>query len=49
MGSRKSTTFGISRDEIGTVEVPQAGRYTVAAKTATTIVDAVIPQVLIGS
>jgi hypothetical protein len=49
MGSRKSTTFGISRDEIGTVEVPVAGSYTVAAKTATTIVDAVIPQVLIGS
>jgi hypothetical protein len=48
MGSRKTTTFGLSLDEIGTVEVPQAGRYTVSAETATTIADAVLPQVLIG-
>jgi hypothetical protein len=49
MGNRKSTTFGISRDEIGTVEVPQAGRYTVTAGTATTIADAVEPQLLLGT
>ena len=48
MGSRKTTTFGLSLDEIGTAEVPQAGRYTVSAETATTIADAVLPQVLIG-
>jgi len=48
MGSRKTTTFGMSLDEIGTIEVPQAGTYEVSAATATTIADAVLPQVLIG-
>jgi hypothetical protein len=48
MGNRTSTTFGQSLDEIGTAEVPQAGRYLVTAATATTIADAVLPQVLIG-
>jgi hypothetical protein len=48
MGSRKSTTFGISRDEIGTVEVPQAGTYVVRANSGAPA-DAVIPQILVGS
>jgi hypothetical protein len=48
MGSRKSTTFGLSRDEVGTVEVPEAGRYTVTVGTASTIAGAVTPQLLIG-
>jgi hypothetical protein len=49
MGNRKTTTFGLSRDEIGTFEVAQAGIYKVSAATATPIVDAVEPQILIGS
>jgi hypothetical protein len=48
MGTHTSTTFGQSRDEIGTVEVTQPGTYTVTANSGAPA-DAVEPQILIGS
>jgi hypothetical protein len=47
MGTNKSTRRGQSRDEIGSVEVPGAGSYTVKV-TAPDLPDAVEPQVLLG-
>ena len=49
MGTHTSTKRGQSRDELGTVEVSQAGSYTIAAVTSTPLEDAVEPQILIGS
>jgi hypothetical protein len=48
-GTHTSTKKGQSRDEIGTVEVTQAGSYTITAATPAPLADAVEPQILVGS